>query len=307
MALRDRQISGVPLPWGPAMALSVLMVLCVPVLGYQFWYPVLHIPEELRPILAAIGMGLQIHIQVGRVPVGVERAQQFFGRPTGISYPAGIFMQPRLPSPVLTILMELAVGKEIFQHFLWTLVGDVPIKSVVADFYAEGLTRKSTEEGRARVGIGGKLRIEIENAATYLVQDLDAIVAGIVAEYVAGVKASVISQHTVTELMQGYHSAGSSALVRWMTDTWRLVGTYGMGLESVMLGEVKILSKQVEHAFDLDQAQETFVGAARTVGEIIAELKRKHPNLSDTEVAMMYSAILKDAGVNVNVHNVNVK
>lgn len=296
MALRDRQIGGWPLQWNPAMFASIVMVLLVPILGYAYWYPMFNISAELRPFLAVIGMGVQIHRQIGQVPANTERAQLFFGRYTGISFPAGIYMLPKLPLPFVTLVLEAVMGMEIYKYFLWTLAGSVSVQSIVVPFRVEGLTRDNI-----RVAIVGKLRLEIENAATFISQtgeNLQTLIDGVVAEYVAGVKASVISQHTAEELMRGYHSGGASTLAQWMTDAWRLVTTYGVSLESAMIGDVKILSTRMEKAFDANVGKELLRAVSNEYAAAFAEFKAGLPEGTSFEVAAnMFNAARLDEGL----------
>lgn len=307
MALRDRQISGIPLTKMQSEIISHLMTVLVPVLGYKVWYPLLGVPQELWLVLAIISTAIHLGMSAQIVPNNVERNLLWFGSYTGESFSNGICFIPRLPFPIVLLVIRVMFGEEIYKKILWSLEGDVSIQSIFISFVAEGLARDEK-----RVRMPGTIRFEVFNAATYRSQTMEdggeRLNALIAAEYANGVKLSVISQHTTAELMQGYHSAGSQALIEWMNDQWKLEQIYGGRIMSVQIPAVEILSKDVEHAFDLERGKETFVAAAGTVAEIIAELKRKHPNLTDTEIALMYPSILRDTGnVNVNIHNVKFK
>jgi hypothetical protein len=279
MALRDRQISGIPLTRLQSEIISHAMTVLVPILGYKVWYPFLHIPQELWLVLAVISTAIHLAMSVQIVPNNVERNLLWFGSYTGASFPNGICFIPRLPFPIILLVIRVLAGDEIYRKILWSLEGDVSIKSTIVSFIAEGMTRDG-----ARVRIKGKLRLEVESAAIISSQGFDSAVDGIVAEYTAGVKTAVISQHSVEELMRGYHSGGSSVLTGWMTDAWQLVHTFGMSLASAPIAEVEILSKHVEQAWDRARGEEIFTAGAKSLARSFTAYRAENPNLSE-EVA----------------------
>ena len=212
MALRDRQISGIPLTKGQAAVLAILMTALVPVLAYGLWFKTLFawFPEELRFPTVVAGMIIHFFLSVNIVPNNVERNLLWFGSYTGASFPNGICLIPRLPIPFLLLLLRVALSDEVYRKILWSLEGDVSIRSIIVPYEATGLSR-----GGARVRVTGKLRVEVANAATFRSQTVDGkegLVQMVAAEYAAAVKSSVIAQHTAAELMRGYHSAGSLIL-----------------------------------------------------------------------------------------------
>ena len=308
MALRDRQISGVPLTKRQAVIVAVVMTAFVPAVSYGVWFNTIlaWLPEELRLPLVIVGMIIHFTLSIEMVPNNVERNLLWFGSYTGASFPNGICLVPRLPVPVLLLALRLFLDEETYKKIFWSLEGDVSVQSIPVPYEADGLAR-----GGIRVRIFGTLRVEVVNAATFRSQTMygeDRLIAMIAAEYASGLKSAVIAQHTAAELQRGYHSAGSQALTEWMTEAWNLVSDFGVKLSRAPLVKVEILSKAVEHAFDLEHAQETFVAAAGAVGDAIAELKRKHPDLSETELAMIYPSVFGGTGnVSVNVHNVKLK
>jgi hypothetical protein len=306
MALRDRQISGIPLTKSQAAIVALLMTGLIPVLSYGVWFRTFltWVPAELRVPIVVVGMIIHLTLSVQVVPNNVERNLLWFGSYTGASFPNGICLLPRLPIPFVLFLLRLFLSEEIYGKILWSLAGDVPVKSIILSFYAEGMTREKGGDG-IRTGIPGKLRVEVENAATYLSQDLQVIMDGVVAEYIAGVKSSVISQHSFEELIRGYHSGGASTLVQWMTEAWNLVGVYGVRLESAMINQPVILNKQVEHAFDRAHAKETFIAGAKSLAETYAAFKEALPPGTSEEVALaMFNADRIDSGqspVSINI------
>lgn len=308
MALRDRQISGIPLTREQAFIVALAMTALVPVLSYGVWFKTIlfWVPEELRLYIVVLGMIIHLALSVEVVPNNIERNLLWFGSYTGASFPNGIYLVPKLPIPFALLLIRIFLGEEVYRKIFWSLEGDVSVESISVPYTAEGLAR-----GGARVRVRGMLRLEVTNAATYRSQTMNGreqLVSLIAAEYASSVKSSVIAQHTAAELMQGYHSAGTWALLEWMTQAWDAVRVYGVELASAPMVEVEILSKEVERAFDLEQARETFVGAATTVADAIAELKRRHPDLSETELAMIYPSVFGGgSNVRVNVHNVKFK
>lgn len=308
MALRDRQISGIPLEKPQAALVALLMTACVPALGYLFWYPMLHVPEELRMPLAMIGMAVHLGLSAGVVPTGHERAQLWFGSPTGVSFPNGIYLNPRLPFPIVMGTLRILCNDDVYQKIFWSVMGDVRVESIRVQGNVDGMTKTG-----ARVRILWTLVLEIVNVAVFRSQtrdgtDTQALLEIINAEFASQVKSSVISQHSTADLMRGYHAGGAQALNEWMTEAFRLMKDFGVELARSPITTVQILSEAVEHAFDLEQGKETFVAAAGTVGDAVAELKRKHPDLTETELAVIYPSVFRGAGsVGVNVHNVNFK
>lgn len=303
MALRDRQISGIPLTKQQSEILSHILTLVVPVLGYKVWYPLLGIPEEMWFWLAVLGVAVHLAMSAEIVPNGVERNLLWFGSYTGSSFSNGICFLPRLPFPVLLILIRIIFSEEFYRKILWSLEGDVPLQSIVVPFTAEGMAR-----GGARVRITGKLRLEVEQAAVFHsqtmkgVQDLIDMVAG---EYQATVKSAVIMQHTAEELMYGTHSGGAPELAAWMTDAWNLVVVFGVKLASAPIAAVEILGEQVERAFDRAQAQEIFTAGAVSIAQAYAVFKKELPEGTSEEVALaMFNADRIDSGqapISINV------
>lgn len=283
MALRDRQISGIPLTEGQSEILSHMLTALVPVLGYTFWYPKLGIPEELWPWLAVVGVLVHLAQSAEIVPNNVVRNLLWMGAYTGESFSNGIKFLPRIPFPLFLLLVRVVFGEEFYRKILWSLGGDVAVRSILARFVAEGLAL-----GGVRVRITGTIRIEVVQAATYASQTADVGEQGVkdavVARYADTVKSSVIAQHTPHELMRGYHSGGSKALAEWMTETWKIEHDFGVELEIASLDEVKILSEQLEQAFDRVQAEELLVSSAESLAQAFARFRTKNPELSE-EVA----------------------
>lgn len=290
MALRDRQISGIPLTRGQASVLAILMTALIPVLAYGLWFRTLFawFPEELRLPTVVVGMIVHFFLSVSMVPNNVERNLLWFGSYTGASFPNGICLIPRLPIPFVLLLLRVALPDEMYRKIFWSLEGDVSIRSIRVPYEATGLSRDG-----ARVQVKGTLRVEVANAATFRSQTVDGkedLVQMIAAEYAAAVKSSVIAQHATAELMRGYHSAGSRVLIEWMTQAWNLIHVFGVELASAPLVDVEILSKDVERAFDRVQAKELFTQSGEAVAEAWAAFRKKNPHLSEEIAWSMFAA-----------------
>lgn len=303
MALRDRQISGIPLTETQSEAISHALTLLVPVLGYQVWYPFLGLPEELWMWLAIVGVVIHVAMSAEIVPNGVERNLLWWGSYTGASFSNGIRFIPRLPFPVVLLIIRLVFTEEFYRKIFWSLEGDVSVQSIVAHFVAEGLAR-----GGARVRITGMLRLEVERAATFHSQTLNGrqeLLDMMVGEYQDSVKSSVIMQHTAEELMRGTHSGNTQVMAEWMTKAWDSVGVYGVSLARAPIATVEILSPQVERAFDRIHAKEIFVSGARSLAETYAAFKEGLPAGTSEEVAFaLFNAERIDNGespVDINV------
>lgn len=281
MTLRDRQIGGVPLPKLQSILLQVFFTACVPTLGYQIWYPFFHIPEELWLLLAVVGMVTHMGMSPDIVPEGMERAQTWFGKYTGVSFPAGIYLKPILPLPFVLLAVRLVCGKEIYNKILWAMEGDVRVESIPLQGLAEGLTRDG-----ALVELQWTLVLEIVNVAVFRSQTRDdtdrkTLLDTVAAEYNAQVKSSVVSQHSTEELMRGYHSGGAEVLNLWMTAAWSLEKDFGVVLARSPTTKVRILSDQVRQAWERSQGKEIFAASADALADAFAAYRRKHPDLSE--------------------------
>lgn len=302
MALRDRQIRGIPLTETQSEVISHILTALTPVLGYTVWYPMLGIPEELWVFFAITGVAIHLAQSVEIVPNGVERNLLWFGAYTGASFSNGIRFLPRLPFPVVLLAVRLVFGAEIYRKILWSLEGDVPIQSIVARTSAEGLSSDG-----ARVRINAMLRLEVENAATFHSQTLhgkEDLVSMLSGEYQESVKSLVIARHTAKELKRAEYAGGSELSV-WMTAAWNSLGVFGVSLASAPISTVEILSKQVERAFDRAQAKEVFIEGSRSLAEAYTAFKQGLPPGTSEEVALaMFNAEQLDNGqapLNINI------
>lgn len=303
MALRDRQISGIPLTETQSEVISHIMTALTPVFGYTFWYPMFGIPEEFWIFLAIIGVTIHVAQSVEIVPNGVVRNLLWFGAYTGASFSNGIRFIARLPFPLVLLFIRLAFGAEVYMKIFWSLKGDVSIQSIIVRFVAEGLARCGS-----RVRITGMLRLEVEHAAVFHSQTLNGrqdILDMMVGEYQDSVKSSVIMQHTAEELMRGTHSGNTQEMTEWMTNAWNSVKVFGVSLARAPIATVEILSTQVERAFDRIHAKEIFIGGAESLADIYAAFKEKLPAGTSEEVAFsLFNADRIDNGeqpIDINV------
>lgn len=303
MALRDKQIRGIPLTEGQSEVISHFLTALTPVLGYNVWYPTLGIPEELWVWLALFGAVVHLAMSVEIVPNGVERNLLWWGSYTGASFSNGIRFIPRLPFPVVLLMTRLLFSEEFYRKIFWSLEGDVSIQSIIARFVAEGLARCGS-----RVRIKGMLRLEVEQAATFHSQTLKGqqdLIDMMVGEYQDSVKSSVIMQHTAEELMRGTHSGNTQVVTEWMTKAWDAVGVFGVSLARAPIATVEILSPQVERAFDRIHAKEIFIGGAKSLAETYTAFKEGLPPGTSEEVAFsLFNAERLDNGespIDINV------
>lgn len=286
MTLRNRQISGFPLTKEQAIVVALVMTALVPVLSYGVWFKTIlaWLPEELRLPLVVVGMITHLILSVQMVPNNVERNLLWFGSYTGASFPNGICLVPRLPVPFVLLTLRLFLDEETYKKIFWSLEGDVAVRSILARFAAEGLSRN------ARVRITGMLRIEVVHAATYASQiegvGEQNVKDAVVARYVDTVKSSVIAQHSPEDLMRGYYSGGAKALAGWMTESWEIERDFGVRLEIASIEEVNILSEVVERAFDRAQGKGIFIAGAKSLAETFAAFKASLPPETSEEVAL---------------------
>jgi hypothetical protein len=302
MALRDRQISGVPLTKGQSAAISIFLTALVPVIGYHFWYPFLHIPEELRPWIAAIGMAINLGMSIQIVPNNVERNLLWMGSYTGASFSNGICLIPRAPIPILLLGFRLLAGEEAYKKFLWSLEGDVRVESIPMQGIAEGLSKDG-----ALMEIEYTLVLEVGNAAIFRSQtrndtDRQVVLDIVRAEYNARVKASVLRQHTAEELQSGMHSGGSQVLNEWMTGAWKLMADFGVELTRSPIALVRFKSEHVRQAWERAQAEGIFTAGAESFGKAFSAYRAKNPGLSE-EIAWASFAASQGlpAGTSINI------
>lgn len=285
MVLRDRQIGGIPLDRASALILTIVCTVCIPVIGYTIWFPFFGIPEELRKWIAFFGCCLYVSSCAGLVKVGTERAQLFFGTYTGISFPAGIYLLPRIPFPIISLLLVL-VDKKIAKYLGWLLEGDVSVESIVTSFKAEGVTSDGI-----RVTLEGALVLEVSDAAVFLSQRANstnkvAIEDALRAEFASRIKRKVISKHTALELYQGNFDKASS-LSGWVTDVCKFVKDFGLRLSRSPVVSVDIQSERIKKSFDSVNARKLMLDNTNSVAVAFKEFSKRLPPGTSEEVAMI--------------------
>ena len=296
MVLRHRQEGGIPLTKEQAFVVTIVLALCVPVIGYTLWFPLFGIPEEVRKWLALFGFCAYIAQCVGFIPTGVERAQKFFGMYTGVSFPAGIYLSPRIPFPVISFFIWMFTSEQIYQYLGWFLEDDVSLESITISFFADGLTSDGI-----RVKVEGTTVFEVARAATYLSQKWDGtnrtkLEEALRAEVAARIKQRVIAEHTVKDLHQG-NTSTSMLLNQWITDVCLFEEDFGVVLSRSPIVTITILNERVQKAFDLDAAKKLFRDNTNEVAAAFAEFRAGLPKDTSDEVAfMLFNAARIDEG-----------
>ena len=308
MVLRNRQLRGIPLSWWPALFLTVVSTLMIPFIAEHFWFKLLpFIPDGLRPWLIYGGMIAHLGQSGDRVPQGKERAQLFFGMYTGISFPAGICFQPRLPFPIISLILRLFFGKNVAGYLGWILEGDVRVESITSPFVAEGLTSDGI-----RVKLSGTLVFEIENAAVYLSQtrdgyDRSAVLEALPSESSAHIKERVITRHTAKELHQGEYQGGK-VLTQWITEACSFVEDFGLCLARAPIVKVDIESERIQRAFDVVHAKKLVSESAAVLSEQYALIKERNPGISEEGVLFLLNLERSGEGLpNLTMANIKVK
>jgi hypothetical protein len=296
MSLRDRQIGSIPLEKGPAFALEAVGILLVILFAYKLWAPFFGIPEELRGFFVCIGVAFYLYNTTGRVPPGVERAQLFFGTYTGVSFPAGVYVLPKLPFPIISFLLEIVFKEEVSKYLGWTLEGDVSVESIVVPFFAEGLTSDG-----ARVSLTGRLVFEVVRAAIYLSQrgnstNKVSIEEALQAEVANQLKQRVIAVSTVKDLYRGAYQGGLT-LNDLITKVCDFVQDFGLCLARSPIVTVKIESERIQRAFDADGSQKLL---ERTTTALAARFRKYReelgPGVSEEVALMLFNADQIDSG-----------
>lgn len=309
MALRHRQIGGIPLTKPQAIAGSFVGAGIVYMMGVNIWFPLLHrmigFPEELWMYVTIFSQLLYVSICVGRVEENKEGAQLFFGTYTGISFPAGIYLIPKLPFPILTFLARIFLSEEVNKYLGWVIAGEVSVESITVSVDAQGMTRDEI-----RVRVTTSLIFEVENTATFLSQTRndtyrDTIIAALSGLSSARIKERVIALHTVKELMKSEYREGYSGINKWITEECNFVEEFGVSLASNSAVYVEVLSKRIEKAIDMRGAQPIFREVTNEAALAFADLMQRLPKGTSEETAyMLFAAERIDQGLDVPTLNV---
>ena len=285
MSLRDRQMSGFPLSknWGIVFTLSGAGFVWF--IAYLVWFPLFGVPEELQKGLGVVAVFLYLAQTVGYVKTGTERAQLCFGSYTGISFPAGVYMLPVLPFPVIILLLRFFLSEEVVKHLGWKLEGDVDINTVVIPLNAHGIT----SDGH-RVSLNGKLFFEITSAAVALSQGFSdqnraSFESALQAEISSRIKRKFISGCTSMELHQG-SSGDSSWLAEHVSKACYISEEFGVTLLRVPVVEVSFENERIAKSFDVKNAKDLFRANTNEVALAFKEFKETLPAGTSEEVAM---------------------
>lgn len=309
MALRDRQIGGIPLAWGMGFITTLLTAGTIPFIAEYGWFRLLpFIPETIRPWLVYIGIFLYLGQTAGNVKAGTEQAQLFCGKYTGVSFPAGFYLLPRLPFPIISLLLRYTLGVKVYQYLGWVLEGEVRVESISVSFTSQGLTNDDI-----RISLSGTLVFEIENVAVYLSQtrdgtDRSVILEALSSETSARIKEKVIANHTAKELHQGSYSGGKD-LTGWVTEACSFVKDFGLSLSRAPVVKVEIESERIRKAFDVDNAKALLRRNTNEVADAYREFKNGLPPETSDEVAfMLFNAARLDENLPaVTMANIKVK
>jgi hypothetical protein len=308
MALRDRQLGGISLSWWSAFVLTIMSALAIPFIAELIWFKLFpFIPEGIRPGLVYAGMILHIGLSSGRVPQGKERIQLFFGMFTGVSFPAGIYLLPKLPFPFIYLILKVCFGSEVSTYFGWYLEGDISVASIVVKAAAEGVT----EDG-VRVSLSGEFIFEIENAAVYSSQvegdgGKDYFQRALAAEVSSRMKQQVIAQHTVRDLEQGEYDK-QQTVNQWVTDACNLLKDFGVRLTRSPIVKVDIKSKRIERAFDTVSAEKILLQSTAVIARQFALVMKEHPGISEESALILLNLDRAEEGLpQITMANIKMK
>lgn len=316
MVLRDRQISGIPLTWGEAFIATLIVACTIPIIAELVWFRLLpFIPEMVRSWLIYTGVILYIGQCAGNVNAGTERAQLCFGMYTGVSFPAGFYLLPKLPFPIILLIIRVILfalqsveGSKVYRYLGWILEGEVRVESITTSFIAEGMTNDGIV-----VSLRGTLVFEIENAAIYLSQtrdgaDRSAILRALPSESSVRIKEKVIAGHTAKELHQGAYSGGKD-LTKWITEACSFVEDFGLSLSRAPVVTAEIKSERIRKAFDADNAKMLLRRNTNEVAEAFSQFRKGLPPETSDEVAfLLFNAARLDENLpTVTMANLKVK
>jgi regulator of protease activity HflC (stomatin/prohibitin superfamily) len=240
------------------------------------------------------------------VPVNREYAQQFFGSYTGESFPAGFCLLPRLPFPLVSILIKIFASEKANTYLGWTLEGSVSIASITTELFVSGMTKD-----KIRVSISGRFVFEISAPHTYLSQtdggkDVHSLKEAIEAEASARMKKSVLGAYTLTELQQGEDSLRYQEIAEAISAQCDLSYEFGVKLVRTPILHIEILSKQVQTIHDRVNAQDLFALALAHSQKLFTafaeEYRKQFPEADSAEIqAAFASALAQEPTANLNV------
>jgi hypothetical protein len=309
MALRDRQLGGIPLSKDNAFLVTFLGAFCVILIAYLFWFPLLGVPQEIRKYVAGFGAALYILLCSGRVHQGKERAQLFMGTYTGISFPAGIYLLPKLPFPIITLLINLLLSKDVSDYLGWTLEGDVNVKSIALKITSEGMTSDGVV-----VELKGTLSLEVENAAVYLSQSEgkggdESLLSIIGAECSAQIKREVIARNPVKNLLKGDYHAEYLGVNEQITEACALIKDFGLSLARSPLVTVHIVSDRIRASVDNLAAKQILDDSSKALATRFRKFhKRLGPNVSEETALILFNLDqIDNGGPTLNMNTLKLK
>ncbi|MEN9552325.1 MAG: hypothetical protein RI935_702 [Candidatus Parcubacteria bacterium] len=295
--LRKRSIGGIALTEGQSVLVTLFCAfVIIPTNIYFLWRPLLGIPKELLPVLYFVGPTLYLFQCIERVPVGVERAQLFFGKYTGSSFSAGFHLVPKIPFPVIVLLLKLLLKDGMYAYVGWTLEHDVSIASLTTRFEVQTLSKDMI-----RISVAGNLVLEVSNAARYLEQiqqnskeEIAAIVSDIFVNTLRS--GGVFKNFTLGELYQGSNAEEISRLAKTSTMVDRLEEDFGLVIARVSVAEVKVISQQLEAVTDTVIAQKTLAVSADILATMLQGIKAKNPGMTDEVALTLLNAARGESG-----------
>ena len=304
MALRHRQVSGIPLTKVQAIVGTFIGAVIVYMMGIKIWFPLLHtligFPEELWIYVATFSQLLYISSCAGVVERNKEGAQFFMGSYTGISFPAGIYLVPKLPFPIITFVARIFLSEEVYKYLGWVIGDEVSVESITVSVDAQGMTSDNI-----RVRVTTSLVFEVENAATFLSQtkgdtDRSGVITALSGLASARIKERVLAPHAVKELMKAQYKEGYIGISQWITEACNFVQEFGVSLASHSPVNVEILSERVQRAVDMEGAAPIFRKVTNEAALAFAEMVASLPRGTSEEVAyMMFAAERNDQGLEV--------
>jgi hypothetical protein len=311
MALRDRQLGGIPLSWEDAFVVTGVGAIIVYALWNFFWAPYVVVPffgitEDMATAWGYVSILIYIGVGAGLVKTGTERAQLFCGTYTGISFPAGIYVLPTLPFPVAIFLLRIFLPEQVFKYLGWTLEGDVRVESLVFQALVEGLSSDGV-----RVRIDCVFRFEIVNAAIFLSQtredtNRDVLIEALKGETISRLRTLMITPYSVKEL---YHGSQTSTvdLVTWINERCDFSKEFGVSLARDSQVSISILNPQIERIFDQAMASTLLAQNAKSVGEAYKAFKEANPSLSDEIAMVMFLKSRGEEATGVDINLVTLK
>lgn len=304
-ALKDRQlITWAGLEKGPSFAVALASMGMTVLLAYMVWFPMwtsitgIDFHDIFKQVIVTSAVAYQLYSGLGNNQTGKEKAQKFMGKYTGVSFSSGIYLLPRLPFPLFTLLL-MWMDSPIAKYFVgWMLEDEVDVRdrTIKIEFVIV------TEDG-LRFKFKTTILLEMMKAAVYLIQSKTATDEGqmfesITSQVITKLRKRLSGAHTALDLYKGILEGDEAATASFITSACDFISEYGLRIKKVMHSEFEIMSARMEKVLDAELGKKMLRGVSNEYAAAFAEFKETLPKGVSFEVAAnMFNASRLDEGL----------